>query len=89
MKYYKIKAKNFYDESHTFLIEARCEESSYIIQETRNEFTIWKDEFGEFECGEQPIYAELDDCKSLDEVHLILLAGDLIPKDAKFVDIEE
>jgi len=89
MKVYKIKAKNYIDNIYEV-----SDDSSYIIQKIKDEFTIWDDPYGDYEGGEDPIYSDLnydsgnDHFNSLDDVKAILSNGDYIDSESEFIDIE-
>jgi hypothetical protein len=87
MKVYTIQAIKFYNDGDPSSSDV-TEQSLHIIQKKRTEFSIWQDPFGDFEGGEDPIHSGLDNCSSLKEVHKLLLAHELIEKNAIFVDIE-
>ncbi len=83
MKAYKIKALRFLSQEGE--IEEVNEDSCYMIQGFNKEFSIWKDYHGEYD----PIYADLEVCHSLEEVHETLLNEGLILASEIFINLED
>ena len=84
MKVYTIKAKKFLEE------EGPTNEGQYVVQEIKNEFTIWNDYFSEVEDGEDPIFSELNDTytfNSLTKCKDILVDNDCVEEESYFRDI--
>ena len=89
MKTYKIKAIRFPTEPAT-------ENSLFIIQEIKKEFSIYEDPYGDYESGEQPLFSELNyvngtetKFKSLEEIKEILVDNGMTDELYEFVDLED
>lgn len=92
MNVYKVKAIKM----PNTVVAMQNLHSQIIVQELKKKFTIWEDEFGEFDGGGDPNYSELNPSlnmyegfDSLEEVKTLLIKKGVIDKDSKFINIED